>query len=95
MTLNHAPFPSEAAQCLCLMNKMALREKAPVILLQYRDACYESVGDISFSREGFQFHVHINLQQAFFVLGQSLFCSVVVLGSETGSLILVTGRLIE
>lgn len=47
------------------MKKMALSEKA-AILLQYRDACYESVGDISFPREGFQFHVHINLQQAFF-----------------------------
>lgn len=93
MTLNHTPFPFEAAQCLCLMNKMALREKA-ALLLQYRDACYESVSDISFSREGFQFHVHINLQQAFFVWGQSLFCSLVVLGRETGSLILVAGRLI-
>lgn len=71
MTLTHTPFPFEAAQHLCLMSKMALRGKA-AILLQYRDPSYESVSDISFSREGFQFHVHINLQQPFCVRAEPI-----------------------
>ena len=76
------------------MSEIALREKAAPLLHYGHSGC-KPEGYISFSMEGFRFHVHINLSKAFVGEGEGRAHFIQCQSwTEVQSLISVTGRLI-